>query len=281
MLESTIIIQPYRRYLLWYITLGLLVTVMLLVRMGARIFNREELLGRSLDQLNLRWAWHIFWSQFRGPVEGRFNLWRWYRQSVFPAIRQLWDAVGITLLCVMAAFITGWILAGRFPVSLEQYKSNDKTLLENLQSWLDFGDKPQLATLVIGQNLRVLFLATLLAIFSFGVMDLIIVMIPFGITGFIMGQVTMSHLSPVPFVLALIPHGIIEVPAILLAGGAALRLGSCVTRPARGMTVGEAWLRALGDTVKIGLAVVLPMIILAGILEVVVTPRVVELVLKL
>ena len=45
MLEGWIMVKPHQRYLLWYIMVGLLVTVILLVRMGARIFNREELLG--------------------------------------------------------------------------------------------------------------------------------------------------------------------------------------------------------------------------------------------
>ena len=57
--------------------------------------------------------------------------------------------------------------------------------------------------------------------------------------------------------------------------------GCVVTRPPDGLTVGEAWLRALGDTVKIGVGVVTPLILVAGILEVVVTPRVVELILTL
>jgi uncharacterized membrane protein SpoIIM required for sporulation len=127
----------------------------------------------------------------------------------------------------------------------------------------------------------VLLAAGLLGVFTFGVMALILVSVPFGILGFILAQVTMSGLSPLPFIAAVIPHGIVEVPAILIAGAAALRLGSITTRPPEGMTVGEAWLRALGDTAKIGIGIVLPLILLAAVLEVMLTPRVVELVLGL
>ena len=70
-----------------------------------------------------------------------------------------------------------------------------------------------------------------------------------------------------------------EVPAILLAGAAALRLGSIITRPPDDTTVGEAWLRAVGGTIKIGVGVVLPLLIVAAMLEVWLTPRVVEFVL--
>jgi len=135
--------------------------------------------------------------------------------------------------------------------------------------------------LAVVQNLRALILATLLAIFTFGVMSLVVTMIPFAVLGFILALVAASNLSPLPFFMAVIPHGIVEIPAIVLAGAAALRLGSVVTRPPDGLTVGEAWLRALGDTVKIGVGVVTPLILVAGILEVVVTPRVVELILTL
>jgi uncharacterized membrane protein SpoIIM required for sporulation/ABC-type transport system involved in multi-copper enzyme maturation permease subunit len=282
MLEGTIMVQPHKRYLLWYITVGVLVTIVILVRMGARIFNREELLGRSLDQLNVRWAFHTFWQQFRGPVDGQFNLRRWYRQSVFPALRGLRGGTVVVLICLTAAFIGGWIAAAKWTIPLDQFKSNDQTLLDNLRSWLELGqNNPRLIVMAATQNLRVLLAAALLGVFTFGVMALILVSVPFGILGFILAQVTMSGLSPLPFVAAVIPHGIVEVPAILIAGAAALRLGSITTRPPEGMTVGEAWLRALGDTAKIGIGIVLPLILLAAVLEVALTPRVVELVLGL
>jgi len=52
-----------------------------------------------------------------------------------------------------------------------------------------------------------------------------------------------------------------------------------ITRPPEGHSVGEAWIRALADTVKVGIAVVLPLILVAGMLEVTITPRLVEFVL--
>jgi len=280
MLESVIMVQPHRRYLLWYIMLGLLVTVVLLIRMGARIFNREELLGRALDQINLRWAFRTVWNQFRGPVGDRFTLGRWYRLSVFPALASLRTGAAAVLVCIVAAFAGGWIAAGQWPIALDQFEANDETLIANLQSWFELGqDNPQLVALAIAQNSRVLLLATVLATFTFGVLALILVMLPFGVLGFTLAQVTASGLSPLPFFMAVVPHGLIEIPAILIAGAAALRLGSIVTRPPEGVPVGTAWLHALGDTLKIGLGVVLPMIIVAGVLEVSLTPRVVEFVL--
>ena len=46
--ESVIMIQPHLRYVLWILPVGLLVTVALFVRMGARIFNAR--ITRPLDR---------------------------------------------------------------------------------------------------------------------------------------------------------------------------------------------------------------------------------------
>lgn len=274
--ESVIMIQPHLRYVLWILPVGLLVTVALFVRMGARIFNREELLGRSIDHLNLRWIGRTFANQFRGEAGAR-SLAQWYRTSVFPAVRSLGTPAAVTVLCAVAAFVGGWIAAGRWPLPLDQLETDNAQILENLRSWFELGrDNPGLIGAAVGQNLRVLAVATGLAIFSFGTLALILVSLPFAIAGFLFAQVFAAGLDPLPFIAAIVPHGLVEIPAIVLAGAAALRLGSIITRPPDGMTVGEAWLRALADTVKIGLAVVLPLILVAGMLEVTITPRIVE-----
>jgi uncharacterized membrane protein SpoIIM required for sporulation len=206
----------------------------------------------------------------------------WYRHSVFPAVRTLRPAMAVVLFAITAAFVGGWVAADRSPVSLSQFESNDEQLLDNLRSWFELGqDSPKWIMFAFTQNTRVLLAATILAVFSFGVMGLVLVMVPFGIMGFVMGQVIPSGLSPLPFILALVPHGIVEVPAILLAGGIALRLGSVITRPPDEMTVGEAWLRTLGDSVKVGVGLVTPLLFVAAVLEVMLTPRVVQWVLML
>jgi uncharacterized membrane protein SpoIIM required for sporulation len=280
MLEGWIMVKPHQRYLLWYIMVGLLVTVALLVRMGARIFNREELLGRSLDQLSFRWAFRMVRDQIRGPLGDHFTVARWYRLSVFPTLRSLRRGAVVVSICMLAAVIGGWMAANTWVMPLEKFDSKDATLVDRMQSWLEMGqDNPQLVILAAAQNIRVLIAATILGVFTFGVLALVLIMIPFGIYGFIMGQVIGAGLSPLPFIMAIIPHGIIEIPAILIAGAAALRLGSIVTRPPEDMTVGEAWLRALGDAIKIGIGVVLPLLVVAAMLEVWVTPQVVQFVL--
>ena len=86
-----------------------------------------------------------------------------------------------------------------------------------------------------------LLLATVLATFTFGVLALILVMLPFGVLGFTLAQVTASD-SAAAILHGCRPHGLIEIPAILIAGAAALRLGS--TSPARRRCAGGQRLAA-------------------------------------
>ncbi|MBI5927892.1 MAG: stage II sporulation protein M [Chloroflexi bacterium] len=290
--ESIIMIQPYRRFVLWYVAAGLLVVTTLLVRTGASIFNREELLGRSIDEINLRWAWRVFWEQLTGVTRAerqsakatgrpiRLNPIRYYRKTVFPTIRNLRVASLAMSIAIIAAFAAGWALSTKWQLPLSN-KDNSE-VLDNLRSiWETAQKDPRWVGLAISQNIRVLLVATLLGAFSFGAGSIFFVALPFGILGYLMGNVAAAGISPIPFIVAIIPHGIFEIPAIIIAGAAGLRFGSVPTKPPKNMTVGEAWLRALADVVKIGLTVVLPLLIIAGIFEVYVTPKVVEWALTL
>ena len=104
-------------------------------------------------------------------------------------------------------------------------------------------------------------------------------LIALSILGFLLGQPALASLGIGTFVAAVVPHSLIEIPAAVIAAAAAVRLGAIVTRPPQGEGVWEAWLRAAADTVKVGIGVVLPLLIIAGIVEVYVTPHIVRMVL--
>jgi uncharacterized membrane protein SpoIIM required for sporulation len=125
------------------------------------------------------------------------------------------------------------------------------------------------------QNVRTLLLGGLLGIFSFGSLSLVVLMAPFAIIGYATGQLALNGYSPVLVVLALVaPHGIAEIPAAVLAGAAALRLGATVIAPPPGKRLGDIWIQAFTDFAKIVVAVMLPLLVVAALLEVYVTPRV-------
>ena len=277
MLESFIMVTN-NRYVLWYIVVGLIVVDAMLFGMGARIFNREELLGRAVDEINLKWAWRLFWRQFRGDARVK-TVWGWYRYSVLPALRGLRKPLLVTLIGIAGVFIGGYGIARvradmQFPVL--QAAGRDQLLMNFAVVQQTMGT-PSVVVATVLQNGRVLLAGTILSTFTFGVMGIFLTTTSFGILGFLLGQPAVSSLGIGTFLAALVPHSLVEVPAILIATAAAVRLGAVITRPPDGEGVWDAWVRALADTIKLGVGLVLPLLVVAAIIEVYITPRIVQL----
>jgi ABC-type transport system involved in multi-copper enzyme maturation permease subunit len=83
---------------LWLAVVAVLIMAGLLVRLGLAHFQREYLLGREIDVLNVRWIARTFWGYFKGDSRSFFG---WYRYSVGATLRKLWKPV--LLLVVLAA----------------------------------------------------------------------------------------------------------------------------------------------------------------------------------
>ncbi len=274
MLESFIMVTN-NRYVLWYIIAGLVVVDIMLFVTGARIFNREELLGRQMDEINLGWAWRLFRQSFGG---GAHNVIGWYRLSVFPAIRRLRGSIVVMILCMVLIFVGGFMIAQLRPdLQIPAAAASRQNVLQNLPNYIQqLGSSLGSVLNVVSQNVRVLLAATILATFSFGVMGIVLPIASFGILGFLLGQPIWSSLGLGTYLAAVVLHSLLEAPAAILAGAAALRLGSSFTRSHKDETVGQAWLAALADCAKIGIGVVIPLLIVAGIIEVYVTPILVK-----
>jgi stage II sporulation protein M len=129
---------------------------------------------------------------------------------------------------------------------------------------------------VWSNNVRALLLAALLAVFSFGTLAVALLMAPLAIVFFFVAQVGRLGYDPLLFFAAFVlPHGLLELPAASIATALTVRLGATFMSPQRGMTVGEGWLWALADLVKVFVALVLPLLALAAAVEVHVTPSIV------
>lgn len=261
---------------LWWAIFGHLLITGLLVRTGIAYFNREELLGRELDSLNLRWGWRVFWGAFTSHAK---SLPDWYQRIFRHTLPQMRISIFLVALCLVVA---GWIgseQAKIFPFPAKDLDWNNLEAgfnqsvggFESIQFFTVRG-----VSTVWLQNLRAVGLATVLGLFTFGVIGILVVMLPFVLIGYFVAAVAHTGLSPGIFILASIfPHGILEIPAIILSGGAALRLGATLAAPAQGRTMSEALLCAFADWARIMVALVIPMLFVAAILEIYITPRVV------
>jgi uncharacterized membrane protein SpoIIM required for sporulation/ABC-type transport system involved in multi-copper enzyme maturation permease subunit len=256
---------------LWWVAVGLLIVAGLLIRSGLAQFRREELLEREMDTLNLRWIGQTFWRFFKG--EGR-SLWGWWRSEVLRSGRKALLPSGLTILVLLLGGYVGASQAKVFvlPAEYIQEHWNSGEIVSRL------GTLQLLPTYTVGlvwfQNLRAIFLASVGGFFTFGVLGMLVLLLPFALIGYFMASLAQAGISPGLFLGAfIIPHAILEVPAILLAGGAILRLGASFATPARGQTVGEAWLKALSDWAKVMLGLVMPLLLGAALVEMLITPR--------
>jgi uncharacterized membrane protein SpoIIM required for sporulation/ABC-type transport system involved in multi-copper enzyme maturation permease subunit len=281
LVQGESLVMFWARYeVLWWILAALLVVNLLLVRMGLQIFDREELLGREIDELNPRGIWKAFrnfWSSVEpgGPVE-RFTLRRVYTRDLPAILRRMNRATWAVVLSLVAATAVGYVYAMQFPLPTGLWSPQSLTA-SSFRGAPAIGFLPSFtASAVLSNNIRSLALASLLAVFSFGTMAVVLLMAPMGIIGFFIFQVAHWGMNPwLFFATFVLPHGLFELPAAILATAAALRLGAAViVRPPR-MTVGEGWLAALADLLKVFVFITLPLLVIAALVEVNLTLRIV------
>jgi stage II sporulation protein M len=91
--------------------------------------------------------------------------------------------------------------------------------------------------------------------------------------GALLGVFQLLGFSPVVLAVnGLLPHGIFEIPALILASAAMLRIGVVLVTPQIGRSMGEVVLEQLADWTKIAIGVVLPLLLIAAVIETYVTP---------
>jgi uncharacterized membrane protein SpoIIM required for sporulation/ABC-type transport system involved in multi-copper enzyme maturation permease subunit len=277
MLESFIMVTN-NGYVLWYIVTGLVIVDIVLFTTGARLFNREELLGRQLDAINLRWAWRVFRRQF---IHGARTPLAWFAES-WRAMRLVRRPALVVIGTILFVFIGGFVIAQtRVDLQIPAAAVSKSGTAANLPSlFASFANNPSSVISVITQNTRVLVLGALLGVMSFGVLGVVVAIVPFGILGFLLGQPLWAELGFGTYLAAVVLHTLLEAPAAIIASGAALRLGMTFTQAHVDETVGEAFLKALADWARLMVGVVLPLLIIAGIVEVYITPVLVSAALK-
>jgi uncharacterized membrane protein SpoIIM required for sporulation/ABC-type transport system involved in multi-copper enzyme maturation permease subunit len=271
---------------IWWVVVGLLVVDLILIRMGVRTFNREEILAREMDDLNLKTIWRDFRGYFLRPPglatqrklaeAAHFDLLRIYRHDIPTLIRAQWLSLVVVLITLAGGGIFGGIYATHhpFPPGIIQLDALPSDAFEKLSS-VQF--LPHFNTAgIFFNNVRALSLAAVLGIFSFGALALILLMIPLALVGFFAVEVSLLGYSPWLFVAAFIlPHGIIELPAAVIGTAFALRIGAALVSPPTGLDVGQGFLLVLADFCKIFFFLVVPLLLIAAFIEANLTPQIV------
>ena len=108
---------------------------------------------------------------------------------------------------------------------------------------------------------------------SFSVLGMLVYIVNLSIVGALLGVFQLMGFSPVTLaVYGLLPHGIFEIPALILASAAMLRIGVVLVTPQTGRSMGEVLLEQLADWTKVAVGLVLPLLLIAAVVETYVTP---------
>lgn len=273
--ESFVIISATPEWL-WAFVIALILVAAIFIRMGIHMFDREELLIRDIDQLDLKKGWRIFWCRLTEKRPGRLG---WYR-ATFRLIAGWQLPMAVMVIVWLGALLLGYNQASRFAFPDNMLTDLPLVMSKNIRllhvtSISDPLVTSSISLLILYQNLRSLLIQAILGVLSFGVMAAMVFMLPWGLIGYLAGQFSLAGANPwdiIPFVL---PHGIIELPAVLLASTAILRWGATTIAIPPGRGLGEVWLEAGADFFRILVGVTLPLLVIASLLETFLTPAIV------
>jgi uncharacterized membrane protein SpoIIM required for sporulation len=261
---------------LWLAVVAVVIMAGLLVRLGLAHFEREYLLGREFDSLNLSWMWQTFWREFRGEAN---SISEWYKLEVLKVMRQL----AIPMLIMVVIAVIGYWVSYRWailniPKMLSSASTKDITgLVKDARQTIGLAQVNQhlSAVFIFTNNLRATFLILLGGIISFSVLGMIAYLVNVGLVGVVLGVFKLIGYSPVLlFAAGLLPHGIFEIPALMLASAVMLRIGAMLVTPQIGKSMGQVILELLADWLKVFLGVVVPLLAVAALIETYVTPSI-------
>jgi len=187
-----------------------------------------------------------------------------------PRAFPLKNALVVTILLFIVAMLVGWVGTAHTPAIGEQLM---EVFEKEVAGQITVSDPIDMCVKLLANNLEACIMLFLGGA-SFGILTLFIL----GLNGLVIGSVTeiVSQGHSAAFIAAaLLPHGIFEIPAFIIAGA----LGFCMAQ-----SLIAEWYGA-GDTGedagkygRLFLMYVLPLISVAALVEAFITPAVIQLV---
>jgi len=182
-----------------------------------------------------------------------------HRQSQFRRWFRLHLAVALAVFVVGLVFGSAAALAVE-PTLLSELARRREVLPDRLTTWY-----------ILSNNARVLSLMVL-GTFSLGLVTLFALFVNGVVVGLI-GTLALANVSPLVLAALLVPHGILEIPAFLLAGALAFRIAHRIVRYL--LAYDETPLtRVEGYEIAVLLVVLFCLLAVAAWIEVNVTPAV-------
>lgn len=264
---------------LWFAIVGVTLLAALIVRLGLSHFRREYLLGREIDTLNFKLIGRTFRDRFLGQAKSVFA---WYRVELPLTLKQLRQPL---MILFALAIITGiasyaWVVINvpaylnLSPERLERFKT---LITDNLVN-LDTLDERLPAPVLFYHNVRTQIVLLLLGLVSFGTLGLTLFIGNIALVGALLGGAQLVGYSPwLVFATGILPHGLFELSAFFLATAAMLKVGAQLVTPQPDKSLGEILLLSLADWCRVFVGLVLPLLAIAALIEIYVTPQLIQL----
>lgn len=158
---------------------------------------------------------------------------------------------------IAALFLIAIVIGVIFPVFFQEFI---KQLIENLaEKTKDMGFF-QLFLFILENNVMTAFLGLLLGLIL-GLLPLLLVMFNGYVLGFVSGKVAGVEGSGV--LLRLLPHGIFEIPALVISLGLGLKLGMFLFSRKPGKQLAYD----LENSLRVFIFVIIPLLLIAGLIE--------------
>ena len=264
---------------LFYAVVGLTILSGLLIRLGLSHFKREYLLGREIDTLNFKTMGRTFVTRVKGNAKSIFD---WYRTEMPFTLRQLRQPllIIITVALITVAASYTWVVVNvpkQIDVGPARAQEVQSYLADNLGN-LDFLSENVPAPWLFFSNVRASLVFLLAGLISFSTLGIALFMVNMALIGGVLGGASLIHFSPwLVFASAVLPHGVFELPAVIIATAAVLKVGAVLVTPQPDKSMGEVFLLSLADWFKIFIGLVVPLLAIAAVIEVYVTPLIIKM----
>jgi uncharacterized membrane protein SpoIIM required for sporulation len=232
---------------------------------------REDPSGKSYSRtlnLLLSRAHNIIYSAQKSSAKGIFHFYR----SIYPRIfRRNLNLIGTAFALFVLGAIAGTLLSATRPDFMHLFLG--PRMLETIdrhKMWTDsvVSVKPAASSMIMTNNLTVSFAA-----FAYGItagVGTVWMMLQNGIMLGVIGVACWMGGMSLPLWSFVAPHGVIELPAIFVAGGAGLRIAQGLLFPGT-LPRRDSLAKSGGEAVRL-LAGTIPMLVVAGVIEGFISP---------
>jgi uncharacterized membrane protein SpoIIM required for sporulation len=235
-----------------------------------RAIGAEPALVEPLNRLIIRAHGQIY----RGSAASPWGLGRFFLRDYPRLFRRTWKFTFASLLVSLAAAFAGyWTVQDNPQIVADIMGGNDREFFGNktiadIRERFGHESNPLMSSVIISNNVRVALLAFALGV-TFGVGTVGALVLNGAMVGGITGAFAKSGLAWKMW-MVLLPHGALELSAIVIAGGAGLYVGYGLWAP--GQRTRRRALREDAITAMQLAAGLIPAFIFAGLIEGLVTP---------